>query len=121
MADKKKNREMVARRGVKCMNVDNSSVDIQSFMKSTPARVLKDNPSYFSNEAQVELTEKRSKVKDKFSSCCCTGADDSAWNSQLGTASSLEELRSTFVKRLGVSGDTLQYILIQLAVPVQIL
>ena len=121
MADKKKNREMVARRGVKRKNVDNSGMDIQSFMKSTPARVLKDNLSYFSNEAQVELTEKWSKVKDKLLSCCCTGAFDSPWYSQLGTASSLEELRSTFVKRLGVSGDTLQYILIQLAVPVQIL
>jgi hypothetical protein len=31
MADKKKNREMVARRGVKRKNVDNSGVDIQSF------------------------------------------------------------------------------------------
>ena len=83
-------------------------MDIQSFMKSTPARVLKDNLSYFSNEAQVELTEKRSKVKDKFSSCCCTGADDSAWYSQLGTASSLEELRSTFVNRC-VGGHSSNY------------
>ena len=38
--------------------------------------------------------------------------------SQLGTASSLEELRSTLEKSLGVAGDTLRFILIQLAVPV---
>ena len=87
-------------------------------MKSTPAWVLKDNPSYFSNEAQVELTEKRSKLMDVFPSCNCTGADDSTSYSQLGTASSLEELKSTFDKRLGVSGDTLRFIVIQPAVPV---
>ena len=44
--------------------------------------------------------------------------DYPAGYSQLGTASSLEELRSTLEKSLGVAGDTLRFILIQLAVPV---
>ena len=44
--------------------------------------------------------------------------DYPAGYSQLGTASSLEELRSTLEKSLGVAVDTLRFILIQLAVPV---
>ena len=77
MANKKKTGEMVAKRGVKCKNFDNGRVDITSFVKSTAAQVFEDNLSYFSNEAQVELTEKRSKLMDVFPSCNCTGADDS--------------------------------------------
>ena len=44
-------------------NVDNGGVAITSFVKSTPARVLLENLSFFSNEAQAELSEKLTNLK----------------------------------------------------------
>ena len=50
-----------------------------------------------------------------FPACGCNGADDSAWYTQLGSASNLDQLRAIFETRLGVSGDTFRFVQIQLA------
>ena len=44
-----------------------------------------------------------------------TEADDSAWYKQLGSASNVDQLRAIFETRLGVSGDALRFVQIQLA------
>lgn len=51
-----------------------------------------------------------------FPACCCDWEDDSACYKQLWSASNLEKLRATFEKRLGLSGDTLRFVQIKLAV-----
>ena len=107
---------MASKRGVKRKNVHNGGVDIMSsFKKSTPVWVLEDNLEHFSTKAREELAEKCSKLKDVFPACGCNGADDSAWYTQLGSASNLDQLRAIFETRLGVSGDTFRFVQIQLA------
>ena len=97
---------MALKRGVKRKNVHNGSVDnMSSFLKSTPVQVLEDNLGHFSTIAREELAENCAKLKDVFLAFGCNGADDSAWYTQVGSASNLDQLRAIFKLRLGVSGD----------------
>jgi len=42
-----------------------------------------------------------SRLKDVLPACCCDGADDSPWYTQLRPATNPEQLREPFEKRLG--------------------